>query len=183
MRFILLALLGLSMSGAVSAAPERGRGSGVSQPGPTRAATAPAASSTRGAIARQATSRRPSAQPASRPAASRRPDARPLQRHARGQAARANQTGRANAARGSARPSDARGQGARPAYHTVTRGASRQAAACGRGSRAARCRGETRFAWQSGLPQAAGVQTISCPSGTVETPAHGHTTIMRCLPL
>lgn len=158
MRFILLALLACGMAGAAHAAPERGRG--VSQPGPTRMAVAPAATTTRAAIARQATTRRPTAQPVQRNATSRRAAAQPVSRNLRG---------------GNAR-------GARNSGYVTTRG-GRQAAACPRGSRAARCRGERRFAWQSGLPQAAGVQTVSCPTGTVETPAHGHTTIMRCLPL
>lgn len=159
MRFILLALLAFGMAGGAHAAPDRGRG--VSQPGPTRVATAPAAASTRAAIARQTTSRRPTAQPVQRNANSRRAAAQPVSRSLRG----------------------ANGRAARQSGYAATR-TGRQAEACPRGSRAARCRGgERRFAWQSGLPQAAGVQAVSCPTGTVETPAHGHTTIMRCLPL
>lgn len=159
MRFILLTVLAFGMIGGAEAAPNRERG--VSQPGPTRLATAPASVTTRGAIARQTTSRRPSAQPVQRSAAPRRSAAQPVSRNLRG--------GNARLARGTG--------------YAAPRG-RREAAACARGSRAARCRGgERRFAWQAGLPQAAGVQTLSCPSGTVETPAHGHTTIMRCLPL
>lgn len=158
MRFILLALLACGMAGGAHAAPDRSRG--VSQAGPTRSATAPAATTTRAAIAREATSRRPTAQPVQRNATSRRAAAQPVSRNLRG----------------------ANGRAARQSGFAAS-STGRQAAACGRGTRAGRCRGETRFAWQSGLPQAAGVQTVSCPSGTVETPAHGHTTIMRCLPL
>ncbi|MDB5315604.1 MAG: hypothetical protein JWO26_3398 [Rhodospirillales bacterium] len=179
MRFILLALVSCCLAGGASAAPERGRGHGPGQAGPTRVAVAPAATSTRGAVARQATSQRPRAQ-ASRYTESRRPSAQPLSRHARGQ------IGRAGAQPGSRFLRSPVGRyavtGARGSYYQATRhGSSRYAANCRGGSR---CQGgERRFAWQSGLPQAAGVQTISCPSGTVETPAHGHTTIMRCLPI
>lgn len=159
MRFILLALFACGLAGGAQAAPDRGRG--VSQPGPTRVAAAPAAASTRAAIARQATNRRPSAQPVQRSTANRRAAAQPLSRNLRG----------------------ANSRGARQPGYAASRGGRQAAASCPRGSRAAHCRGERRFAWQSGLPQAAGVQTVSCPTGTVETPAHGHTTIMRCLPL
>jgi len=181
MRFMLLALLGLSMAGAASAAPDRGRSHGVSQAGPTRVTTSHAAASTRGAVARQATSRRPSAQPVSRHAG-----VSARQSFGRGQARGARQArgsyGRPSSAYGSryARAPFGRGAGRGGYYQTASRGG---AASCGRGARAGRCGGERRFAWQSGLPQAAGVQTISCPSGTVETPALGHTTIMRCMPL
>ncbi|MBR0647824.1 hypothetical protein GXW73_33650, partial [Roseomonas hellenica] len=55
-----------------------------------------------------------------------------------------------------------------------------------RGARASRC-GSTAaarpLAWQAGLEPATGVQIASCPVGTVETLARGHTNVTRCMPL
>ncbi|MDB5382549.1 MAG: hypothetical protein JWO26_2181 [Rhodospirillales bacterium] len=180
MRFILLALVSCCLAGGASAAPERGRGHGAGQSGPTRFTVAPAAASTRGAVARQATSQRPRAQ-ASRYTESRRSYAQPMFRHARGQFGR----GGAQSNSRFLRDPGARYAvtGARGGYYQAARHGGSRYAASSRRDGSFRTGGERRFAWQSGLPQAAGVQTISCPSGTVETPAHGHTTIMRCLPI
>jgi hypothetical protein len=74
---------------------------------------------------------------------------------------------------------------------------ARQASArylCPRGGqpqRGGRCRGEGAFAgaggrgglrWQVGLPPAEHVQR-DCPGGTLATLAHGHTDVVRCMPL
>ncbi|MES2710712.1 MAG: hypothetical protein V4653_03950 [Pseudomonadota bacterium] len=198
MRFIVLALLACSVAGGASAAPDRGRSHGASQPGPTRVATAPAAANTRAAIARQATSHRPGAQAAQRSISVSRAAAQPISRNVRGSYGRVTQTrvsytsaqprahyssAQTRGYHSSAPSRYGRAQSARYGY-AATSGGREAAASCVRGSRAARCSGgERRFAWQSGLPQAAGVQAVACPSGTVETPAIGHTTIMRCMPI
>jgi hypothetical protein len=43
--------------------------------------------------------------------------------------------------------------------------------------------GYSRGAWGRGLAPAYGVQTTSCPDGTMATTAHGHSSVVRCIPI
>ena len=43
--------------------------------------------------------------------------------------------------------------------------------------------GYSRGGWGRGLSPAYGVQTTSCPDGTMATTAHGHTSVVRCIPI
>ncbi len=43
--------------------------------------------------------------------------------------------------------------------------------------------GYNRGAWGRGLAPAYGVQTTSCPDGTMATTAHGHSSVVRCIPI
>jgi hypothetical protein len=125
------------------------------------------------------------------------------------QAARSN--GAARSRRGAAAsnadtaPAARRGASPQPVVHQHSARASgqgvaaldaRQASArylCPRGGqpqRGGRCRGEGAayagaaggLRWQAGLPPAEHVQR-ECPSGTLATLAHGHTDVVRCMPL
>jgi hypothetical protein len=127
------------------------------------------AGATRASAARQspATTR----QTATRPATTRQAAARPAntrQAATRQANTRQTQTARARNARG-----------------------TRQAAsrAGGRQQAAATCRGRncapTRrtVSWQGGLEPATNEQARGCPTGTLATLAHGHSDIVRCMPL
>ncbi len=49
--------------------------------------------------------------------------------------------------------------------------------------RQARCASGPAMSWTRGLEPAAGVQASICPDGTMATPARGHETIIRCMPI
>lgn len=108
----------------------------------------------------------------------------------------ASQTSRASAARASAAPqraaaaprqsgprqvSASQARGARQATtRTGTRTSQQAAADCRGGNCAPRSRS---VSWQGGLEPATNAQAHACPSGTLATLAHGHSNIVRCMPL
>ena len=72
---------------------------------------------------------------------------------------------------------------ARGVRQAAARSGNRQQAA------SANCRGRNcaprmrTVSWQGGLEPATNAQAHACPSGTLATLAHGHSDIVRCMPL
>jgi hypothetical protein len=111
----------------------------------------------------------PQRQAASRPTAVRQAAASPS-RDARG-------TRQASTRQPAASPRDARGT-----RQAASRAGSRQQAAAN--CRGRNCAPRTRtVSWQGGLEPATNAQAHACPSGTLATLAHGHSDIVRCMPL
>lgn len=100
----------------------------------------------------------------------------------RASAARASAAPQRQAATRTASHGRAAAQGGRDTRHAATRSG-------GRGQASAACRGRNcgthsrTVSWQGGLEPPTHAQATTCPSGTLATLAHGHTDIVRCMPL
>jgi hypothetical protein len=160
----LIALATLTWSAAPTEARTRDQAQAQARQG------APQANRAAASRAATAPQRQAAARPtAARPTAVRQAAASPS-RDARG-------TRQGSARRAAASPRDARGT-----RQAATRAGNRQQAAAN--CRGRNCAPRTRtVSWQGGLEPATNAQAHACPTGTLATLAHGHSNIVRCMPL
>jgi hypothetical protein len=155
---VLVVLAALGWSAAPSEARTREQAQAQSRPSAPQASRAAAARSAAAAPGRSATAR----QPGARPVAARAPDAR------------------SRVARGARQVSASDARGTRQAASRAGAGQRQAAASC----RGRACAPRTRaVSWQGGLEPATNAQAHACPTGTLATLAHGHSDIVRCMPL